>query len=297
MLFSRKLALPLAAITAVFYGMVTPFSHRLYEAGANPATLFVIRYLAMSVLLGLGLLWLNRWRLSGLRWTLLGGLALSWFAVTAGHLGAVKFIPVSLSAIIFYLFPLFTVAYSAFVDKRSYRPFEFGAFALAFIGIAVALGLSFEVLDWRGIALSLLAALGAATFLLLHEKVGEQNHPMVLMFWLSLICLGLSCLHLGLTMHIALPITSQGWGALFAVVAFSTVGILLNIYVLRLIGAPRTALLLNLEPIVIMLMAWWLIDEPMTFAKVTGIVLICVAILLVNKPQMNQFTPAKKITL
>ena len=73
MLFSRKFAIHLAIMTAVFYAaVVTPFSHRVYEAGTNPATLFVIRYFVISVLLGFGLLWLNRWRLVDLRWMLLG---------------------------------------------------------------------------------------------------------------------------------------------------------------------------------------------------------------------------------
>ena len=72
MLFSRKFAIHLAIMIAVFYGVVIPFSHRVYETGTNTATLFVIQYFVRSVLLGFGLLWFNCWRLVGLCWMLFG---------------------------------------------------------------------------------------------------------------------------------------------------------------------------------------------------------------------------------
>ena len=80
--------------------------------------------------------------------------------VSLGYQGSVAFIPVSLAALVFYTFPLLVGAVCGRGRTRSHDRRQGAALLAAFLGLALALGPEFGALDWRGIALALLAAVG-----------------------------------------------------------------------------------------------------------------------------------------
>jgi drug/metabolite transporter (DMT)-like permease len=82
--------------------------------------------------------------------------------IGTAYLSSVAFLPVSVAAVIFYLFPILIVLAEPFVEKTRFGLMRLVIVLLAFAGVALVVGPSFESLDPRGLALSLLAAAGAA---------------------------------------------------------------------------------------------------------------------------------------
>lgn len=87
------------------------------------------------------------------------GQAVATFFVSVAYLGSVQFIPVGLAVIIFYLFPVLIMVLAPIVEGRNPGVLRILVAIVAFAGLAVAVGPSFDTLDIRGI---LLAAAGAA---------------------------------------------------------------------------------------------------------------------------------------
>lgn len=87
------------------------------------------------------------------------GQAIATLFVSVAYLGSVQFIPVGLAVIIFYLFPVLIMVLAPLVEGRNPGFLRILITIVAFIGLAIAVGPSFESLDMRGI---LLAALGSA---------------------------------------------------------------------------------------------------------------------------------------
>lgn len=87
---------------------------------------------------------------------------LSSSVIGTAYLSSVAFLPVSVAAVIFYLFPIFIVLAEPLVERTRLGAGRLSIALLAFAGVALVVGPRFESLDPRGLALSLLAAIGAA---------------------------------------------------------------------------------------------------------------------------------------
>ena len=155
------LGVGLAAFSAATFGFGTTFALLAYQGGSNPLTVVLLRTAAFVVVVGLVLMSLGRLgRLS--RRALIGTLwmAMTLAMVSLGYQGSVAFIPVSLAALIFYSFPLLVGLFAVIAGRDRMTAGKAAALLAAFLGLALALGPEFGALDWRGIALALLAAVG-----------------------------------------------------------------------------------------------------------------------------------------
>ena len=170
----QRVSIALAVCASLGYGTTTTLSRLAYDAGTSPLFLTLFRYALVAVIMiaVVGVL-RKPWRLN-VNLGLLAGCTLGLFMISIGHLGAVHYIPVSLAAIIFYTFPLQVLMYRLCVHRQSVSVIEFTAFALAFIGLSIALGPKFNIVDWRGLVLAFMGSLGAALFLLCYERFPKQ---------------------------------------------------------------------------------------------------------------------------
>jgi drug/metabolite transporter (DMT)-like permease len=87
---------------------------------------------------------------------------LSSSVIGTAYLSSVAFLPVSVAAVIFYIFPILIVLAEPLVEKTHLGPRRLAVALLAFLGVTLVVGPRFESLDPRGLALALLAAAGAA---------------------------------------------------------------------------------------------------------------------------------------
>ncbi len=86
---------------------------------------------------------------------------LSSSVIGTAYLSSVAFLPVSVAAVIFYLFPIFIVLAEPLVERTKVQPARLGIALLAFVGVALVVGPRFDSLDPRGLALAFGAAIGA----------------------------------------------------------------------------------------------------------------------------------------
>ena len=99
--------------------------------------------------------------------------------MSAGYLGAVAYIPVSLAALIFYTFPFYVAILASLTGREPMTRIKAAALVVAFAGLVLALGPSFDVLNWRGIACGLAGALGMGITVTFGGAVMRQNDALV----------------------------------------------------------------------------------------------------------------------
>lgn len=274
-----RLGLALGAASAISFGAVTTFARLAYEGGSNTLTVVFLRA-ALAVIEGLLLARLFGQSLRIHRGALVPvlcvGLGLA--MISLGYLGSVAYIPVGLAALIFYTFPLMVLAVTAAAEQRLPTGRDGVAFALAFFGLALALGPSFATLDGRGIMLALLAAIGSTLLFVAGARVTRDVGSMTVTAYANAVVavvVGVPVL-LGGDFH--LPQGHTGWTALIAVAACYLVGIAAQFPALRHAGPRATALIFNCEPLVAIVAGALFLGETLSPAQSIGAAMVIAAL-------------------
>jgi drug/metabolite transporter (DMT)-like permease len=279
----------MALSAAIFYGFNTTLSRLAYDTGTTPLSLTLYRFLMSAILMIAIVLVLRKsWKLP-VTPMVFAICVIGMVATSIGHLGAVKYIPVSLSAIIFYTFPLLVVAYKRIAQREAVTRNELLAFIFAFIGIGVALGPDFHEFDPRGIALAFFGAIGATIFILSYERFPKQTDSYVGTMWIMIASVALALLVLQFGFDLVPPRESTGWVYLVAITATSVIAFVLTLQAITRIGGAIFALFLNFEPVIILLLAWIVIGEQLSNERISGIALIVFALFLSHwkAPKIN----------
>lgn len=147
---------------AALYGLVPNFARAGYENGIPPIESTLFRTFVIATVFSIIAV------AQGVQLTIpraavpsFVGQSVSTFFVSVAYLGSVQFIPVGLAVIIFFLFPVIIMLLAPVVEGRSPGLQRLLIAILAFCGLAVAVGPSFESLDLRGIFLAGLGSAGA----------------------------------------------------------------------------------------------------------------------------------------
>jgi drug/metabolite transporter (DMT)-like permease len=265
---------------AIFYGFNSTLSRLAYDTGTTPVSLTLYRFLMSAILMVALLLILRKsWKLEVSPLLFLVCVS-GMFATSIGHLGAVRYIPVSLAAIIFYTFPLIVVAYKRIAQRESLAGREWVAFVLAFLGIGIALGPDFHEFDPIGIALAFGGSIGATVFILSYERFPPQTDSYVGATWIMLTSLAFTLLLWQFGFDLVPPRESIGWFYLALIATVSVLSFVMSLQAIARIGGAIFALLLNFEPVVILLLAWFVLGEELAPERIAGIALIVFALFL-----------------
>jgi drug/metabolite transporter (DMT)-like permease len=175
----------LAALgAAVLYGVNVPYARLSADLGLPGADLVAWRVLVMLAVVVLAAVLMRRsLAVPRAEWGRLALLAVITAAVALAYLSAIAFIPVGLAVIVFFTFPCVILIVSPLVDGERITLARLAAFLLSFSGLVLAIGPAIGTLDWRGVALALLASLAAAGQFLLASRVGQRVGPVPLVFW------------------------------------------------------------------------------------------------------------------
>ena len=76
------------------------------------------------------------------------------------------------------------------------------------------------------------------------------------------------------------PDSASGWAYIGLIALASVIAFILSLQAISRVGGAIFALFLNFEPVIILLLAWFVIGEQLTIERVTGIVLIVFALFL-----------------
>ena len=273
-----------ALLAALAYGATTTLSRLAYDTGTTPISLTFYRYGMITVImLGVMVVLRKPWR-ADIPPRLFVGCVLGWYAISLGHLGAVRYIPVSLAAIVFYTYPLQVIAYRRWINNAPVTKFEASGFVLAFVGLVIALGPEFHQVDWRGLVMALSGAVGALVFLICYEAIPAETDAYAATMWITLGTLVLCLLSVGVGFEIVPPEQPVGWVYLWAIAALTVLAFIFMLFAIKKMGASLTALYLNLEPVVILLVAWFVLNEQLSFGRLLGVFLVVASLLISRLP-------------
>ena len=275
--------LVLAAVASSSFGIVITLTRLAYNGGASAGAAMEISYLVAIAVMSTILIALGR----GLRpprevYGALFRVALSNLGGTLGYMTSILFIPVSFATVVFYTYPLMVIAAASIIHGKRLGWRRFAAFGLAFAGLALALGPSLEVLDWRGVALALLAAVSAATVFMISPRVVRAYHALGVTLYSNLIGACIIPLILPILGGLVLPETSAGWLGMVGLCVFYAGAILSMFLALHAAGAVPTSLIFNLEPLVAIVAAAILLGERLMPVQMGGVALVIGALMLAS---------------
>lgn len=276
---NRRKGLTLALIAAASLAFITTFAKLSYQNGATPFTLITFRALVgVFILLALARFFEGPLRIgrNNLPVVLLAGLGLG--MITTGYMSSVAYIPVGLAALIFYLFPLVLLAYEAIRDKRRPGIRRITTFGLAFVGLALALGPSMENLDPRGVALAFGGGLGSMVLFIAGQKASSSLGPLTISAGANIVILPFVAIMMVSLDAFSLPVNQTGWTALMGAGVAYLIGVSGQMAAVRWAAPSESALVHNIEPVISIAIAWFLLNETLGPVQLVGVAVVIVAI-------------------
>jgi len=276
-----------ALLAAMLFGLIPTSSKLSYGFGGNPALAIILRYTLAIILISIPVM------LIGIKFdqikkhiVLLFLISIGSICLALGLLVSVLLIPVSMVALIFYTYPLIVLSYS-FFSKNKINHFQIAGFVAAFIGLALALGPTFNNLSFIGISLALLASMGAATVLITNEHLSKYFHPITINAFTNLVCFLVFSFIISFNFEISFPVNSEGWFfVLFASLCYC-IAFYSQLFSVKYIGSARTSLLLYAEPIVAIISAITLLGETLSFIQITGISIVIISLIVTTNRSEN----------
>ena len=132
-------------------------------------------------------------------------------ALVLGFL-TIKQLPLAPAATLQYLGPVFTAVAGIWLLGERVRPWQWLFFVVSLAGVAVTQGVS--GLGWAGVGLGLGAAASSGLSYVFNSRVGDKEHPLVIIFYFQLVTLPVAAVWSVVSWH-----TPQGldWAWLLAV--------------------------------------------------------------------------------
>lgn len=191
---------------------------------------------------------------------------------------AIEAIPVPIAVLAYFVYPFLTGIGGAItgLDKLSWR----GALAAlaAFCGLALMIGAQTGELAVAGLAFAFAAALCRTAMLLItRAELGGTDSRLTSGYSLvsSTVVLAIAC---AVTQTWNLPLTNTGWAAFLATSVATTAAILALFASTARIGPFRTALTMNLEPVVSTLLSTLLLGESIGPVQMLGAAIMIAAL-------------------
>jgi drug/metabolite transporter (DMT)-like permease len=147
---------------AALYGLVPNLARAGYENGVPPIESTLFRTFVVAVVFCIiAVMQGNRLSIPRAALQSFAGQALATLLVSVAYLASIQFIPVGVAVIIFFLFPVTIMLLAPIVERRRPGFLRILIALVAFVGLAIAVGPSFESLDPRGLLLAGVASAGA----------------------------------------------------------------------------------------------------------------------------------------
>jgi drug/metabolite transporter (DMT)-like permease len=264
-------ALGPGVLAAVSWGFSDIFTKLALLAGADALTLATSRGV-------LGTLFVLAWlraapprRLHARRERLI---ALGIGLLLAGNLyllfAAIRMVAVPIAILSYFVYPLLTGIVGAAIGLERLPLASAAAAVVALLGLALMLGADTAHLAWLGVGLAIAAALCRVATLLI-TRAALSGADSRLTTWYSMLSSTAALLVAAVALGApAFPHGAVGWVGFFGVCVCSTVSMLALFASAVRIGAFRTALVMNLEPVVTTLLSIVVLGEVLTPVQFAG---------------------------
>lgn len=195
-------------------------------------------------------------------------------AYTWALLTAIELLPVPLAVLVFYLFPVFTTFIVAAMGWERLHRINVIAALIAFAGLALALGVSDQGLNFLGVFYAAIAAVGLATVSAVSSRVIRAGDPRQATLYMAATA---AVTFLVITVafgEFRLPNTATGWWGFIGTNAFYAGAMIGYFVAISMIGPGRTTLYSNIEPLMAIAAAFVLLDQVLEPLQIFGVVIV-----------------------
>jgi drug/metabolite transporter (DMT)-like permease len=237
-----------------------------------------------SALAALLLLAMLRWRRTAIL-PLPGAFAATCFlglliaAQTATIQTSVALMPVTMALLVFYTYPFFTGLVAALLGDARFSPRLATALAAAFGGLVLVLGVGTEPVSAAGVAAALAASAAFTAALVLTPRLAPGVGAPLRTFFMLSTAAAIFIAAGAATRQLALPANGAGWLGLAGLGVFYSIGIIGLFLLLPVLGPAQTAVVLNLEPVIVAGVAWLALGEALTALQGVGAVVVVAAVM------------------
>jgi DME family drug/metabolite transporter len=279
----RAGGLALALAGSIGLGLAIAVARIAFEGGTDGQSVAGVRAWFVVAVVGLWCIGSGRALAVDRRtWLHCLGLGILLAYMFFGNIGAVKFIPVGVAALLFFVYPPLVAVFNAVLDRRWPGWLRIAAFLIAFGGLAVMLGVGFERLNPVGLAIGLGAGIACGVQVTWISRVMRGRDPLVVMFHMALAAAVALSVAVPLLTGFTLPATRLGWIGAAGVVLLQGCSIPLYFASIPRIGAETSAIINNLQPVTSIVAAFLLFGEAMTAAQFAGGAMVIGGILLLQ---------------
>ena len=268
-----------AVIAALSFSTTDILLKVTYAAGMDVLTLASLRAVLAAIFFWI---WLRiappvRWHTPRERMVALG-LGVLFALSVIGLLEAVALLPVSIAILAYFIYPLLTGIAAALTGVERLGARALLTAAVAFVGLALMLGVSFGGLSVFGLACAFGAALSRVASLLATRAFLSGTDARVTT-WYSMLPSAILFVAISLLAGVwSVPNSLWGWGAFLGVAISSTLSTLLIYVSTNTVGPFRTALALNLEPLVTLIASMALLEEVLAPVQMLGAAMMIAAL-------------------
>ena len=270
-----------ALVAGILFGLIGPTTKIAYNSGASVALTIFLRYAVASIII-LPFIPYQKNLLEIFKKNLKYFLSISAGSIllTLGLLTSVIFIEVSLTILIFCLYPIYVLLFSIIVDKEKISLTVKILFFVTFLGIVLVIGPSFKVINIIGILLAFLASLGSTSMIIVNQKMSIKGiSPIPINIFINVF----NTIFFFVILKIFFSLNFNFDINIYLLILIPSVcysfALLSQLIAIPKIGQSYTALFLYLEPVVGVLGAVFLLKENLETYQIIGASIVIISLL------------------
>ena len=270
-----------ALVAGILFGLIGPTTKIAYNSGASVALTIFLRYAVASIII-LPFIPYQKNLLEIFKKNLIYFLSISAGSIllTLGLLTSVIFIEVSLTILIFCLYPIYVLLFSIIIDKEKISLTVKILFFVTFLGIILVIGPSFTVINIVGILLAFLASLGSTGMIIINQKMSVKGiSPIPINIFINFF----NTIFFFVILKIFFSLNFNFDINIYLLILIPSVcysfALLSQLIAIPKIGQSYTALFLYLEPVVGVLGAVFLLKENLETYQIIGASIVIISLL------------------
>ena len=272
----------LAVVASISFAAGTTIAVVAYEAGAAPLSVITTR-ITFTLLVVFVLIRMTGGNLSlpprDRALALAVGLVLA--VQSYCHYEAIALLPVAIAILVMYFYPLLVGLISHALGRERMRPVLGVALLIALLGLFFVLDAPGADLDSRGIALAVGAAVTFAIVIVANASIIQRTgRSLPVTFHMNLSASVIFFVLCAVFGEFPLPDTKDGWIAFTAVPVFYSIGLICFFIAIGAIGAVKSSLIMNFEPVAAVVLAFIMLGQVLTPMQLLGAGLVVGAIIV-----------------
>jgi drug/metabolite transporter (DMT)-like permease len=275
----------LALVSAVSFASLGIFVKFLYASGFSPLAALSWRFILSGSVLWVWYFAFRGFRVERKKFVPVLLLGVFGFSAQAGlFFGAVRYLDVSLAALLLYLYPAFVVLFGRMFHKKEATRAQLFAVVVSLLGGALALRPTGAQVSAMGVAFGLGCALWYSNYLLVSERILKNVDAFLATASLSL---GAALVFSGILAvrgEFVVPHSREQWLLIGGVALVATVLPIVTLFAaIRRIGAARASLVSSFEIVPTVVAGALLLGDKLHWVQWMGAVFIVVAVVLIQK--------------